>query len=132
MDISIPVSAVYIGLQALLALYLATQVQRLRVKGDDAPQDQIAHQQRVQLNNIEYGPYGLLLLVGMELMGAPFLVLHLYGGIFTIARIAHGISFGRNPGFSRGRFMGTLVTYVLLALGSVYLIYLGLMAGTGS
>lgn len=69
---------------------------------------------RVHANFAEYVPLSLLLLALLELCGsAPALVWTCGLGLLA-ARVLHAIGLGASPGYSFGRFAGTLLTFVLL------------------
>jgi uncharacterized protein len=122
------ITALYAGLLAILYLVLAGSVvsQRRRAKvglgtgGDTALERAV----RVHGNFAEYTPIFLLLLLLAELGGAAAWLLHLSGAGYFLARIGHALGLGRKSGVSRGRFFGTLVSWVailVLALANLWL-----------
>ena len=125
---SVPITALYAGLNALIALFLAYRVTQFRRKreiafgdGDDPDLKQAI---RAQANNVEYVPMALILLLILEIMGAWALALHLAGAVLTIGRIAHGWGLSTSPGATPGRLLGILATWVVilgLALGCIYM-----------
>ena len=120
------ITALYGGLLAILYLVLAGRVvaERRRAKvglgtGGDAALERAV---RVHGNFAEYAPLFLLLLLLAELNGAATPLLHAFGAAFLLARIGHAQGLSGRSGVSRGRFFGTLVSWVaLLALALVNL-----------
>ena len=80
---------------------------------------------RAHANFCEYVPLALLLLVLLEAAAAvPAGVLHVLGLALVAGRIAHAIGLNRSPGTSAGRFIGTLLTWLMLLAGAFYGLYL--------
>jgi uncharacterized protein len=124
------VSGLYGGLLGLLYLFLGWQVvvHRRRSKvglgagGDPALERAI----RVHGNFAEYVPLFLLLLLLAELGGAVPWLLHVLGAVFLVSRIGHAYGLSGSGGISRGRFFGTLFTWVSLLLAAVLNLWLAL------
>jgi uncharacterized protein len=124
------ITALYAGLLGVLYLVLAGRVvaERRRAKvglgtGGDAALERAV---RVHGNFAEYVPVFLLLLLVAELNGAAMLLLHALGAAFVLARIGHAQGLSRRSGVSRGRFMGTLVSWgalLVLALANLWLAF---------
>ena len=119
------ISALYAGLNALIILWLATEVIRRRGAlklslgdGGDAEMNRVI---RGHANAAETIPVALVLLALSELIGAPAVALHLAGAALTAGRLLHGLHFtGRGPGAFRMVGMATtLLTITGLALGLV-------------
>lgn len=127
--ISIPVTATYVGLNALIALFLAFRVTQLRGKtgigfGDGGNED-LQKAIRVQGNNLENVPMALLLILVLEIMGAWVVALNILGSALTLARLAHAFGLSRSIGASPARFLGTLVTWVVILVGGVWTLLMG-------
>ena len=113
-----PITALYaIGL-ALLVIALAFNVARLRrgrriglgTAGDEA----LALAVRAHGNAVEAIPLTLLLMLLLELNGAPAAALHAFGVVLLGARLAHAQGLlVHGGGHSSGRFYGTLATWCL-------------------
>lgn len=128
--IAIPVTATYVGLHALIALYFAFRVTMARVRtkvefGDGGNED-LQRAIRVQGNNLEYVPVALLLILVLEIMGAWVVALNVLGAALTLARLAHGFGLGRSTGTSPGRLAGTLVTWIVILVGGIWTTLMGL------
>lgn len=124
------ISSLYGGLLGLLYLALCWRVvdrrRQARVglgSGGDAALERAI---RVHGNFAEYVPLFLLLLLAAELGGAANWLLHVLGVVFLVARIGHAHGLSRSSGVSRGRFLGTLLTWVALLLVALLNLWLAL------
>lgn len=127
----ISVSALYIALTALLALYLAYRVtnfrrgQRVGVGDNNDRAFSVAI--RTHANLVEYAPLTLLLLLAAELMGAQVLFLHLMGLLFLLSRVAHAWGFTQsNGGASPFRMFGILANWIVMLILIAYLLWASL------
>lgn len=133
-QITLPVvTALYAGLNGLLAVFLAIRVSLHRSKeridigdGGDAALLQTI---RVHANNSEYVALGLVLLLIVELLGAPVAAVHVLGGSLFIARALHAQGYYSSPGPSFGRIVGQTVTWLMLLLVCLYALYLFWIGG---
>ena len=112
--ITVPITALYAGLLALVMLVMALRIIRLRWKlrigigdgGDKA----MSRAMRVFGNATEYVPVALLLLLVAELNHASPTLLHICGLVLVVARVLHALGLGRSAGTSLGRMAGTTGT----------------------
>ena len=116
----------YAGLCTLLVLVLAVRViaRRLQAKigiGDGGDHE-MQRRVRAHANSVEYLPLALLLLGGMELNGYPNAVIHAFGATLLVSRLMHAWGLSRKSGASPGRFVGTLVTLLLMVAMSLFAI----------
>lgn len=125
-----PVSAIYIGLNAILMIVLAYIViknrQRTEVGIGDGGDEGLQAAIRAHANFVEYVPMALLLILVLEIMGAWVVLLHLLGATLTIGRVAHahGLITGKG-GAAMTRFWGTVLTGLVILVGAAMSIYLG-------
>lgn len=115
----LPVTALYASLLAVLIVVLALKVvfvrKGARIGLGDAGNHDLQVRIRAHANAVENIPLALLLLALAELNGLSAVVLHLAGLILLLARIAHAYGFLATQGqYSRGRFFGTLATWLLI------------------
>lgn len=118
------VTLLYAGLSGLLLLALSFRVVGLRRKhriglgtGDEPALERAV---RVHANFCEYVPLALVLLLVLELSAAlPALVLHALGLMLVIGRILHALGLSRSAGTSSGRFVGTLLTWLMIAISAL-------------
>ncbi len=118
MSMPLPVTAMHASLLAVLVVILALLVVRLRrgLKvglGDGGNRD-LARAIRVHGNAIESIPLFLILLGVYELNGGSATLLHVFGGVFFLARVLHARGMLATAGASRGRVIGTIGTNTCL------------------
>jgi uncharacterized membrane protein YecN with MAPEG domain len=124
----LPVSLTFAGALALINLWLAYRITRLRVGGKvmlghgDNPR--LLARMRAQANFTEYTPFVLILIALIELAGGSPRWLWAAGIAYVLARIAHafGIEQAR-PGPLRGG--GALVTWAVLLALALWAIWIG-------
>jgi hypothetical protein len=114
----LPVSLTFAGALALLNLFLAYRVSRVRLatgaSHGDGGHPQLASRMRAHANFVEYAPFVLLLIALLELAGRPRAILWWVGAAFVAARIAHAFGMER-PAPNPLRAGGILVTWLALA-----------------
>lgn len=123
------ITALYAGLLGILYLSLAALVvanrRRARVGLGTGSDTALERAVRVHGNFAEYAPLFLVLLLVAELSGGTALLLHAAGAAFFLARIGHALGLTQSSGTSRGRFFGTLVSWIailVLALTNLWLV----------
>ncbi len=127
------ITGFYAGLLTVILLGLSIRVVMLRrrhhVGIGTGGHSSLELAVRAQANFCEYVPIALLLLLTLELTGsvaAP--VLHVLGIMLVVGRVLHGfLGLNRSPGTSTGRFVGTLLTWLMMAGAALFVI--GLAAG---
>jgi uncharacterized protein len=121
--VSIPVSALYLGLLGLLAVLLANHVLYVRLRSATQPKWRPDAALRVQANFVENVPLALLLLLGLELQGVAAAALHVFGSSLLICRVLHAWGLGYHEGANYPRLIGAQGTFLLLSVMSVALVY---------
>ena len=114
------ISALYAALTALLLVVLALRVSLFRRRrgvgiGDGGHPD-LARAIRVHANLVEWGWPVLVLLLLAELNRAPPVLLHGAALAFIVGRLLHAVGLSSSPGYSFGRFTGTLLTWGALVV----------------
>lgn len=132
MFVPIPVATLYAGILGLMLILhsIRTVKQRFKQKvfvGDDA-NEEMTRQMRVMANFCEYAPTFMILLALVEASGAHKSALHVFGIVFVAGRIVHALGLGRAINESKGRTIGTLMTYLSIVGASFYALYFGLRA----
>jgi uncharacterized protein len=117
------ITALYAGLLGLLLLFLAYRVVRLR-RGEkigmgDGGNKQLALAIRVHANFIEYTLPALFLILLLELNGFSPKKIHALGIALVCARLLHAIGLSQSGGYSLGRFWGTLLSWIVIALAAL-------------
>jgi hypothetical protein len=122
-----PITALYAGLLGFISLALAGLVVRARgsenvIFGDGA---NIVVLQRIRVhgNFVEYVPLALLLMLVLELNGASRLVMNGLGAALVIGRVLHAFGLSSSTGTTVGRFVGTVVTWLVIATASGLAVY---------
>lgn len=122
------------GLLLLVLLWPIVRVRRGRKIGlGDGGDPELLRRIRVHANFVEYVPFVLVLLALLELGGVPRSLVAVLGGVLLVARLAHAAGLGASAGYSKGRFWGTLLTWIVVLVGSlsaIGLAVLRLTAGT--
>ncbi len=120
--LALPVTSLYVGLAGLLALFLALVVvknrQKHKVALGDGGVGQLQQAQRVHANFVEYVPLALVFILILELQGAPSSWLHGLGTALIVGRVLHAYGLMRSPHSSPGRFVGTILTWLVYLFGA--------------
>ncbi len=121
--IAVPITALYAGLLGLLAILLANQVLYGRLRtgriADWKPDTLL----RVQANFVEQVPMALIVLLVLELQGVQPMLIHAFGGLLVLLRLAHAWGLSRDPGATYPRLIGAQGTFLLVSIMSVAAIY---------
>lgn len=125
------ITSIYASLAVLLIVRLSISVIKLRRKyrislGDGGNEElQVAI--RAHANALEYIPITLLLLLMLELTGAPKILIHLLGLVLITGRIIHAI--GLSGGDLQKRVLGMQITvFLLIGLAILNIVFLLLTA----
>lgn len=120
---AVPITALYAGILALLAVFLANQVLYARLRTGKVPDWLPDTVLRVQANFVENVPFALLLLLVLELQGTPPKIMHLLGGGLVLCRLLHAFGMSRNPGANYPRLIGAQGTFLLIGTMGAAAIY---------
>ncbi len=119
----VPISALYAGLFGLLAVLLANNVLRGRVRAARLPKWSPDAQLRVQANFVENVPLALAMLLILELQRTPAMALHTFGAALLLCRVLHAWGLGSYAGPNYPRLIGAQGTFLLMSIMGVALIY---------
>lgn len=126
LEIPVHITAFYAALAALWLVFLAVQVIRLRFQHrialNSGGQPELEVAQRIHANATEYLPLGLVLLLVLELMAAPFWVLHAIGIALLAGRALHWIGLSRARGASWQRTGAMILTFTAYVGSAVALL----------
>jgi len=118
--LSVPITALYAGVLALLLLMLALRVVRLRwtlrVGLGDGGDKSMSRAIRIHGNASEHVPIALLLLLVAELNHAGPALLHGCGIALVVARVLHAVGLWRSAGASWQRTVGTVGTFSVIGI----------------
>ncbi|VAW01003.1 hypothetical protein MNBD_ALPHA01-2453 [hydrothermal vent metagenome] len=125
------ITAFYTGILALIMVFLAyrTSARRLEAKinlgvGDDRIMEQ---RSRAFGNFIEFVPMMILLMAMIELQGHKAMFIHILGSAIVIARLFHALGITGKLKAVNGRFLGSLLSYIILLLAGVFLLVNGIL-----
>ncbi len=113
------VTALYVGLHALMAVALANLVLWGRLRQRQLPDWQPQALERVQANFVENVPIAMLLLLVLEAQGIPDPVLHGCGGTLLLLRALHAWGLGFFAGANYPRLIGAQGTFVMISAMAV-------------
>lgn len=123
---AVTVIYIYAALCGLLLFALSLNVSRTRgkykVSLGDGGHEELMRAIRAQGNFVEYTPLVLLLLLLLELKGAPVLALHILGAGYFVSRVLHGLGMIMNARPNPMRGIGAGVTWLVLIIASVWLL----------
>jgi len=120
------ITMLYAGLCTILVVILGLRVVLFRFRNKiglgDGGDPTLQRRVRVHANAIENLPLALLLLGGMELNGYPAPWIHGFGATLFVSRVAHAWGLSHSSGTSKGRFLGTLFTWLLMLAMALFAI----------
>jgi uncharacterized membrane protein YecN with MAPEG domain len=116
-------------------LVLAWRVVRLRQREQiglgDGGHPELQRATRVHANFTEYVPLALVMLLAFEVAGGPAALTHAFGAVLLIGRVLHAQGLGSHSGYSKGRFLGTLLTWGVVAGLGLALVGRGVWGAVG-
>jgi uncharacterized protein len=119
----LPVALTSAAVAALIALWLGIRVGRIRaaekVSHGDGGVPMLTRRMRAQLNFVEYTPFVLVLVAGIEIAGEGGTWLAIVSGVYMLGRVAHGIGMDAEKD-SKGRMIGIAVTMLVLVGLAIY------------
>jgi len=123
---ALAVTTFYAGLCALIFIWLAFRVigrrRGAKISLSDGGDAEMQRLTRAHANAAEWMPLFLILLAGVESLGAPWYVLHVAALPFVVGRFLHGWHFVSGRTDFRLRVVGmhlTLWPLIALAIGGV-------------
>jgi uncharacterized membrane protein YecN with MAPEG domain len=124
------ISPLYASLLVILIVFLAYRVTTFRRDegisiGDDTGSKAMKSAVRAHANAVENIPVGIALLLMLELNHLTPWLIHVFGLTLLLSRIAHAYGLSKKNGPTKGRFYGTLFTWLcLLAMAVVNILIL--------
>lgn len=121
------ITAIYASLSALLIVSLSLSVIKLRRKNrvsvGDGGNEALQLAIRAHSNAVEYIPIALMLLLMLELNGAPKILIHIVGATLLTGRILHAT--GLPAKNLKKRVLGMQITiYLLIGLAILNILFL--------
>lgn len=128
---ALPITAGYAALLALLLLVLSMRVvdgrRRFGVNLGDGDNAAMTRRIRAHANFVEYVPLLLILLAVLEAAQLPAWLLHAFGATLLVSRLLHGYALAFTEHWMPGRFVGTLLSFILLAVMALTALYASLI-----
>lgn len=113
----LPVTLATAGAAALINLWLAGRIMRIRfgrgILYGDGGDERLANRMRAQLNFAEYTPLVLILIAAIEWSAGSSFWLALAGALYVAGRVAHPIGM---DGWLPARQFGTATTFAITLL----------------
>lgn len=121
------ITSIYASLLALLIVRLSLAVIKLRRKNrvsvGDGGNEELQLAIRTHSNAVEYIPITLMLLLTLELNGAPKILIHILGVTLLIGRILHAMGLPAKD--LQRRVLGMQITiYLLIGLAILNIVFL--------
>lgn len=121
------ITSIYVSLLALLIVRLSVAVIKLRRKNrvsvGDGGNEALQLAIRAHANAVEYIPIALMLLLTLELNGAPKILIHILGVTLLIGRILHAMGLPAKD--LQRRVLGMQITiYLLIGLAILNISFL--------
>jgi len=121
------ITGIYAALSVLLVLALAARISQKRHGahigiGDGGDRD-MTLRIRAHANALENLPLALLLLLLLDLDQLATSWLHVFGITLVLGRVMHAVGLSRTAGYSFGRFVGTILTWGVMAVMAVLLLW---------
>lgn len=113
------ITPLYAGLLALWFVALSVRVVQRRGHGvslGDGGDTLLLRRIRGHANFAEYVPLILLMMGFLEFSHYSGWLLHAFGIVLVVARLLHGYALSFSEQFKFGRFWGTLLTFILVAV----------------
>jgi uncharacterized membrane protein YecN with MAPEG domain len=121
------ITGFWAGLIGLLGFLLALNVVRLRrrygVGLGDGGKPELERAIRVFGNFAEYAVLCLVLIALLDMLSAPRLLVHGCGAALFVGRAAHAWGIAGSAGPSVGRALGMLLTWLVLLVAAVALVW---------
>ena len=113
---------VFIALSVRVIVYRRANKLGLGDHGDKG----LLKRMRAQANCAEYAPFGVVLMILIELQNGPAIIIHGIGALLLIGRVAHGVGFSAGPPIMMLRVWGMILTLAsyLLAIGCIFILTL--------
>jgi uncharacterized membrane protein YecN with MAPEG domain len=127
------VTPLYAGIVAILFFVLSVRVVQRRGHGvslGDGGDAVLQRRIRAHGNFAEYVPLILVMMAMLELSRTSIYVLHALGIALVVARLLHGYALSFTERFKFGRFWGTALTFLLVAVCGVMCLLQGIQASS--
>ena len=124
------ITPIYVGLLAILFFWQSLRISLKRLKGfgsDDSKKEVLRLAVRAQGNSSEYIPLGLIILLVLELQGAPGGLVHVFGIALLAGRLGHFAGFDLMP-HRLLRQVSIVLTYAVMCFGGLAVLWFALVS----
>ena len=115
-DVVVPATLLYVGLFALLSVFLANHVLYARLRARSLPAWRAQAAERVQGNFVENVPLALVLMYVVEISGVHPQIIHAAGVSLLLLRCLHAWGLARHEGANYPRLIGAQGTFVWMSI----------------
>lgn len=126
MTMTLQITLLYAGLLGLLLVVMSFNVLHhwARTSATGQTGDQAMRRaERVMASFVEYVPITLVLMVLIELKGAPPAIVHGLGLCLVLSRVLHAFGSNDVPGSGTLRFLGTQLAFFAIAMASLTCVF---------
>ncbi len=127
---TISVTPLYAALLAFLYIFLSLRValvrRKERISLGDADDPALRARIRVHANFAEYAPFGLLLLLLVEVQDGHTVLLHVIGLILFVGRAGHAWGLSQHPQSIPLRSSGMVLTFTSMSIAALANLWLSL------
>ncbi len=126
---TLPITSILAGVLGLWLVVLSSRVigGRQSNPDDQGADDVLSRRIRGQANFVEYVPTALLLFALLEFREFNSIFLAVLAALFAFARVIHGYAFAFTDHWRFGRFYGTAITFIVIAILGCAAIVVGLI-----
>jgi uncharacterized protein len=115
----LPTTLTAAGIAAIINMWLGIRIGQVRTREKisigDGGNEALIRRMRAQANFVEFTPFVLILIAGIELAKGPSTWLWIVAGLYMLARVAHAIGMDGN---GKARGAGIMITMLtMLGLG---------------
>lgn len=119
MDSTTPLYAGFFGIMLVVLSWRIVRLRnKLQIKMGDGGHEELIAATRAQGNLIEYLPTALILMLAAEFAGFQPIIIHALGILLIAARLLHIKGINDPSGKSKGRKIGTRLTWLQMTIAS--------------
>lgn len=121
-----PIAILFVVLSARVITYRRGN----RISMGDQGDNSLLKRMRAQANCAEYAPFGILLMILIEMQGVAIWAVHGVGMLLLVGRLMHGVGFSASPPIMTLRVWGMMLTLSAYLLAILVLLGLAFVRTT--